>query len=194
MVNEQPRTREGDGRAHERILEVAREEIIRAGWAAATSGRVAQRTGVSKALIHYHFPDKDALLCAVATQCLENAVARRTGVAEPKARPNPVDGFEDWLERELVAGDLRIALHLKASGRESVVRAADAVIAAIRAAIQEEAGRVFGTLGMTPRLPERSIIDLLMAVAVAESLAPALPASRRRTVESLWLSLLSVAE
>ena len=183
------------GGARARILDAARREIARTGWAVARSGRVAQQAGVSKALIHYHFKDKDALLLAVAVQCRDRVMSRGSHQARPTLHENPVDGFSEWLELELAAQDLRIALQLKTSGSSSVVRAAEAVLAAVRAEVQRQQDLVFQTLELAPAVPSESIVDLLMAMAEGEATAPTEPlARRRRMVETLWLSLLSVAD
>ena len=185
---------DGDGRgARARIVEAARAEISRAGWAAASSGRVAQRTGVSKALIHYHFEDKDALLCAVGEQCRQGVMRRGSLVPEPARHTNPVDGFSDWLESELTAQDLRVALNLKMSGRTPVVRTADTVLAAVRVELERQEDLVFEVLGVVPSLSQELVVDLLMTLVEGQALAPVEPPSRRRRmVEALWLGLLSV--
>ncbi len=178
----------------DRILDAARAEIVQAGWAVATSGRVAHRTGVSKALIHYHFQDKDSLLCAIAEQCRANVVARSERGAGLAAHANPVDAFSEWLEGELEARDLCIALQLKISGRDSIVRAAEAVLLAFRSALRRQERLVFRALGLTPVVPTDSIVDLFMAMAEGEALVPMEPPTRRRMVETVWLSLLTVSE
>ncbi len=183
------------GEARERILEIAREEVSRGGWAAATSGRVAQRAGVSKALIHYHFQDKESLLRAVAVQCRDGVVKRGSRTMAPVRHANPVDGFADWLESELSARDLRIALQLKASGIPGVARAADEAVAAVRVELAQRVDTVFRVLGVAPTIPSDSIGDLLMAVATGLALVPTEPvARRRRMVESVWLGLLSASD
>ncbi|HEX8715561.1 MAG TPA: helix-turn-helix domain-containing protein [Gemmatimonadaceae bacterium] len=184
----------GDGEeTRARIVDAARVEISRAGWAAASSGRVARRTGVSKALIHYHFEHKDALLCAVAERCRHDVMARGALTMGPARHTNPVDGFSDWLESELTAQDLRVALNLRMSGRTSVVRAADAVLATVRAELERQQHLVFEVLGVVPSLPQDLIVDVLLTMAEGAALAPVEPPShRRRMVEALWLCLLSV--
>jgi len=51
--------------AQEKILEAADELFGRDGFDATTTREIAERCGVNKALIHYHFKSKDLLLEAV---------------------------------------------------------------------------------------------------------------------------------
>ena len=183
------------GEARGRILEMAREEIIREGWAAATSGRVARRAGVSKALIHYHFQDKDSLLSAVAAQCRDNVISRGARKETPRAHPNPVDGFGEWLESELAAQDLCIALQLRGSGSVPVVHAAEAVLTVVRSEMEHQVDRVFGVLELAPAISSESVVDLFMTLAEGAALVSIEPVARlRRMVDTVWLSLLSVSE
>ena len=188
-----PATDVGDTRR--RILEMAREEISCAGWAAATSGCLAKRAAVSKALIHYHFQDKDSLLRAVAIACRENVLMRGSARGMRTTHVNPVDGFEEWLEAELASQDLRIALQLRASGRGPVVRAADHVLAAVRSELQQQVDQVFEILGVVPTVPPTSVVDLFMTVTEGAALIPIEPVARlRQMVATIWFSLLSVSE
>jgi hypothetical protein len=105
-----------------------------------------------------------------------------------------VDGFGDWLELELSAQDLRIALQLKASGIPGVVRAAEEALAAVRVELQGQVDAVFRDLGVAPTIPLESVADLLMAMAAGLALVPVQPVARlHRMVESVWLGLLSAS-
>jgi len=177
------------------ILEAARREIIRAGWAAATSGHVAQLAGVSKALIHYHFHDKHMLLTAVAAKCGEDIAERGAEEVVYSADENPVDEFGDWLEREIVAGDVQIAIQLRTAPDRLVKHAADEALMAFRRELERRIDAVFTALELTPRIPPELVVDLfarmiegMAAVQMSSS------AHRRRIAETLWLSMLSIAE
>jgi outer membrane protein TolC/AcrR family transcriptional regulator len=62
-----------EGRRREEILRAARDEFTRFGYAGTSMRRIAEATGVTKAALYYHFPDKETLF-RVAT---EEAVRRR---------------------------------------------------------------------------------------------------------------------
>jgi AcrR family transcriptional regulator len=50
------------------IVEAATEAIAEHGYAAASMGRIAERIGVSRALLHYHFRTREALIVAVVDE------------------------------------------------------------------------------------------------------------------------------
>lgn len=50
------------------IVGAAIAEIAESGYAAASMGRIAERIGVSRALLNYHFQTRQALINAVVTQ------------------------------------------------------------------------------------------------------------------------------
>jgi AcrR family transcriptional regulator len=58
------------------LLDAAREEFGRAGYAGASLGAIATRAGVSKALILTYFGSKDGLYAACVTRAAENLTAR----------------------------------------------------------------------------------------------------------------------
>lgn len=78
-----------------RILDAAIELGTRDGVGALALQGIAQASGVSKALVLYHYGDKDALLLAVAERLVERDVAALHAAAGP-------DALERWRD---VAGD-----------------------------------------------------------------------------------------
>jgi hypothetical protein len=108
---------------------------------------------------------------------------------------NPVDGFATWFEGEVAADELRIAVRLRGSGAAVVTRAADQVVEAFRAEVGRRIRSVFRALGLTPRIPLELLVDLFGTVAEGMAAMPARPTPRRRPiVETLWLSVLSLAD
>ncbi len=181
--------------ARNRILAAAREEVRHGGWAAATSGRVAQRAGVSKALIHYHFRDKAALLVALATQCQESVRARGDASEQGESADNPVDRFNDWLQRELAAGDVGLAIGLLASRNAAVRRAAHHVLGVFRDELERRTARVFTDLALTPTIPQPLVVDQLATAAHGMAVVPiGSPTRQRQLLETLWLSVLTMSE
>jgi TetR/AcrR family transcriptional regulator len=65
----------------QQIIDVAAELFAERGYAGTTTRRVAERAGVTEAVIFRHFPDKDSLYAAVL---------------DSKAADAPID---EWLER-----------------------------------------------------------------------------------------------
>ena len=183
---------ESDRPARLEIVAAARGLIADSGWQAAGSARVATVAGVSKALVHYHFQNKRALLVAVAESCKRRIVERTiaaTGAASQHA--NPIDDFSDWLDIELKSADLRIALQLTLTSDDEVQRAVGVARAAYHAAVTKQVLRIFTTLKLSPRISELIIADVI--VAVSEGMAIGRGGSRRM-IEALWLGLLTLAD
>lgn len=60
-----------DASTHEKILEAARAEFIENGLRGARMQEIADRAGINKALLHYHFRDKDGLYQAALKSVIE---------------------------------------------------------------------------------------------------------------------------
>lgn len=158
--------------------------------------QVADAAAVSKALIHYHYRDKESLLEQVATWATARIIERERAALDGATASTAVDGLWQWLDGELQGGHLRVLLEL---GQYRVPRVRDAVqesLRARRAASAETIRQLFELLELRPRVP----VDLLAAVVVAfiDGLAshPRIDDGRdaRVTFDVFWLSLLSLAE
>jgi AcrR family transcriptional regulator len=95
-----------------RILEVALERFATRGYHATSVREIAERVGVTKAAVLYHFPGKSDILGALAEPMLDDldaavAAADRADAAE--ARRLAIEGLlEVWLTHRHL---LRISLH-----------------------------------------------------------------------------------
>jgi len=106
--------------ARERILDAADALFGELGFDAASTREIAERSGVNKALIHYHFENKDGLLVqvldryydALATTLLE-ALAAGADLRDKLLRL--VDGYVDFLAAN--RGFLRIVQREASGGR-----------------------------------------------------------------------------
>src|SRR5271165_1676775 len=67
----QPRSEE----TVEAILQAAAQVFERHGYAAGTTNRIAERAGVSIGTVYQYFPNKDAILVALALQHLAEGTA-----------------------------------------------------------------------------------------------------------------------
>ena len=90
--------------AREKILEAADELFGELGFDAATTREIAERSGVNKALIHYHFQSKEELLEAVLDryyerlrEVVEKALEKPGDARQRLARL--VDAYVDFLSR-----------------------------------------------------------------------------------------------
>ena len=59
----------------DRILVAAQELLAEEGWAGVTTRSVAERSGVNKALIHYHFGSSDKLLDRAVAEAFQAEIA-----------------------------------------------------------------------------------------------------------------------
>src|SRR5688572_22712305 len=93
--------------AADRILQGATERLIEVGAAELSLHDVAVHAGVSKALIHYHFADKESLLVQVVEWTTQQLIARERSVLSPGASARVVDDLWQWVSDELERGHLR---------------------------------------------------------------------------------------
>ena len=157
---------------------------------------VADRAGVSKGLIHYHFDDRETLLARLAGWLADAVVSREMAALASATPQTAVDHLWRWLEDELARGDVRALVELAHDPGEAVrdaVRAADGRRREAAAATTE---RLFALLGLRPRVPAQMMADVVVAfvdgLALERGLAPDRP--RRIAFDVLWLALLGLAE
>lgn len=182
------------GSAIERILDAAARCVVGAGAVATSLSDIAHEAGVSKALIHYHFRDKDSLLAQLVDRTADGLLAREGSALEGEETPLAVDALWRWLARELEDGTIRLLLELSLD-RAPLVRAASLRAAqARRDAAARTIGRLFGVLELRPRVPD----ELLASVAVAfiDGLAVQRePVDQARVAfDVFWLAMLNLAE
>jgi TetR/AcrR family transcriptional regulator len=77
------------------LLAAAAEEFAQRGYDAAGVDRIAERAGVNKAMLYYHFGSKRALYLAVLRGMLELVAARARKIADD---PGPADHkMHEWI-------------------------------------------------------------------------------------------------
>jgi AcrR family transcriptional regulator len=182
--------------AAERILQGATERLIAIGAAELSLQDVAAHAGVSKALIHYHFADKETLLVRVVEWTTGQVVARQRSALGDIAPASAVDALWQWLSGELEGGHLRVLLELTQYRAPRVQEAVRESVAVRQAAMVATISRLFKLLGLYPRVPA----ELLASVVVAfdDGLVARSPgrdtAEARVAFDIFWLSILSLAE
>lgn len=159
-------------------------------------GDVARAAGVSKALVHYHFRDKESLLQALVDDVGARIVRRAEAFVASETTSNVLDRLWEWLDEELRRGDLRVVLALaeydSARVRAAVRRIGDQRRDIAGAHVQH----IFTTFALTPRVPTPLIADTVLAfidgLAVGTTAFP--DRDPRAAYDVLWLSLLTLAE
>ena len=188
-----PRAR---GNAADRILAAAAECAGMLGVAQVSMQAVADAAGVSKALIHYHFRDRDELLARLA-DWLAGALVHGEGLALVDTdATSQLDALWFWLEAELSSGRLRALVDL---GQERGAPVRDAVRRSRelrRAQATQTLQRLFDGLSLHPRLPVPLVGDVWVALADGLAVEAAIEpdANLRLRFDVFWLSVLSLAE
>jgi AcrR family transcriptional regulator len=188
-----PRAR---GNAPERILAAAAECAGHLGAAQVSLQTVAGAAGVSKALIHYHFRDRDALLARLA-DWLSGALIEGEELALAGAdATGGLDALWAWMEGELTSGRIRVLVDLAQERGEGVRAAVLRSREARRAQATRTIERLFAALALTPRLPAPLLADVTVAfvdgLAGEAALDP--DANLRLRFDVFWLSVLNLAE
>lgn len=190
-----------------RILEAAKRSIAASGAATLSMQDVAVDAGVSKALIHYHFHDKDTLLAKLVEHLVNGLVAREREVLAAYANqhnPLAVDALWQWVDEELHRGDIRVLLELDAYRGKAVQAAARQAATRRREIAAETVARLFEILDLRPRVAASLLGNVVVAfldglaidtaLADAESDASADRGPPRVAFDVFWLAMLSLAE
>jgi AcrR family transcriptional regulator len=182
--------------AMERILNAAATRLAISGASMLTLQEIAEEAGVSKALIHYHFRDKDTLLARLVIWMAEGLVRREHTALATSTPRAAIDDLWHWLEAELDRGHLRALVEL-ASWRSGQVRAAAAEAMRLRRiASTTSAERLFSLLALRSRVPPVLLGDVLVTFldGLASAAVPEGGADARAAFDVLWLALLGLAE
>lgn len=159
-------------------------------------GDVATRAAVSKALVLYHFHDRDTLLLALVEHVGLALLERERAAIEAAEGRHALDGYWEWLKGELDRGDVRILVALTDVDSDRV-RAASRRLARDRREVgARHVARIFERLELTPRMPAPLLADTLVAFVDGLSVAKALEPERdvRSAFDALWLALLTLSE
>jgi len=186
-----------------RIIEAAARQIASGGAAALALSDVARDAGVSKALIHYHFRDKETLLARLVEHLARDLVVReRAALAPYEGQHNPlaVDALWQWLDAELRRGDIRVLLELDSCRGASVQQAARLAATLRRAAAKDTIERLFLILELRPRIEPAMLANVFVAFVDGIAIDAGLgadaggAAGARVAFDVFWLAMLSLAE
>jgi AcrR family transcriptional regulator len=152
---------------------------------------VAQEADVSKALVHYHFKTKSTLLLGVIAGCRAQMLERAQQAQTHTSTASAVDVMIAWLEREAVAGDLRVIVALTFARDREVRAHATEVLGTYRAAVTSCTEAVLHTLELFPRIPVATIAELLATTTLGMA---AEGRASKATLEAQWLCVLTLTE
>lgn len=190
-------SRHSAGRATEartRLLTATLECAIRDGGGALSLQAIARQASVSKALVLYHYRDKEALLAITIRWLSERIEARESRALAASTATTVLEDHWRWLDSELELGELRALLELSqergAECRQAIQECAT------RRLKQAERGvaRIFALLELTPRLPTAMLASCEMAFRDGLVIDTAAQPERQARVafDVFWLSLLSL--
>ena len=159
-------------------------------------GDVAARAGVSKALVHYHFTDKDTLVSALVEEVGRGVVERERAVMAKDDSGHALDAYWEWLDAELRTGDPQILNALSECDSERVRGLSRRIAADRRAVAIDHVSHVFTSLGLAPRVPAALIADTVVAFIDGLATAYALDPARdpRPAFDVLWLALITLSD
>lgn len=180
----------------ERILEAAARRVRAHGAASTSMHDVAVEAGVSKALIHYHFKTKEALLARLVAWLADNVVTRERAAMVDAPAALAVDRLWGWLALELDLGDVRVLAELAGTPAAEVRRASAAAARERRVASAETVERLFDLLGLRPRVPGVMLAAVITAFVDGLAVDAAIDgaANPRVAFDVFWLALLGLAE
>jgi AcrR family transcriptional regulator len=184
----------GHGGTRTSIIEAAARSITRDGVAGATNAVIAAESGVSKALLHYHFSDRAQLLAETARLLGARLVSRERRALERAEAATAVDLLWRWIEGELKRGELHALLELRAVREPAVQSAIKETNEGRRATGSATVAGLFEHLGLTPRVPTTLIASA--TVAFMDGLAMHEPDERdaRVSFDVYWLAILSLGD
>jgi len=179
-----------------RILDAAARCIVESGAVSLSMSDVAAAAGVSKALIHYHFHDKDTLLVRLLERTVNEIVDRERRALAGLATPLALNAVWDWLEGELRQGSLRVLLEVSQVRTAPVEAAARAAAAQRRRSAADNVRRLFAILELTPRVPAELLAEVIVAFVDGLAIDSAHVDERapRVAFDVFWLALLNLAE
>lgn len=183
------------GDARSRIIASARRGILEYGERGANSAQVGAEAGVSKALVHYHFADKQALLLAVVDDCGQRIERRLRLVPDALRGTNAFERCRKWLAEELEAVDIHLLLRLAGSGDEAVRNRARSGIQVFRSAVEAQLETALESLAVAPTIRMDLIASLASATALGLAGSDVREASgdREATLDTLWLAILGLS-
>lgn len=191
----QPATPREGAATRQRIIEATIGSVARDGAAASSMSVIAAATGVSKALLHYHYADRARLLAEVVSQLGDRLAARERSALDGVSGRKAIDGLWRWLDAELARGELRVLLELSLVRDPLVHAAAMAVASARHASAARTTTALLALLGLEPRVPVELLADASVAFADGLVLGRMVTkADPRAAFDVFWLAMLGLAE
>lgn len=168
---------------------------MRDGSAAVSLQSIAAEANVSKALVLYHYRDKEALLATTIRWLSDRSVAREAAALQASTSVSVLEDYWQWLEEELRLGEVRVLLELAQERGESSRQAIEESARQRHEAAERTVSRIFSLLGLAPRVSPALLANCELAfregLTIRSSQRP--DENARVAFDVFWLSLLSLA-
>jgi AcrR family transcriptional regulator len=180
----------------QRLLEAALRRSAVDGIGALSLQTIADEADVSKALVLYHFRDKDDVMSTLVEWTTSRVLAREATALVASTPATVLEELWRWLEAEIARGELRALIELAGERGARTRQANEASSIARHLAAEETMTQLFKLLHLTPRVP----IPMLAASELAMREGLVLAASReparatRAGFDVFWLALLRLAQ
>jgi AcrR family transcriptional regulator len=158
----------------ERVLDVAAKTFEELGYAGTTTNKVAEAAGISIGTLYHYFPDKDALLYALADRHLAHAsesmmaVFARLREGQPDLGTSLRAGIEVIVRLHIEEPQLHSLLYDSAPRSEALL----ARLRAANVAIAEEVARNFERLGISG--DQRALVASMVVAGIEAQVHSAL--------------------
>jgi len=157
---------------------------------------IATAAGVSKALVLYHFRDKDELVARLVGWLTRRVIEREHAALDKSGAGTVMEDLWRWLDQELRLGELRVLVELGCPGGSAQCDASAESMSKRLAAAEKTLSRVFSILGLPPRVPVAVVAPVHEAFVsgMAVMTEQQASANHRLTFDVFWLALLNLAE
>ncbi len=180
-------------RSTARLVEAAVALLCAEGVGGVSVQRVADKAGVSKGLVHYHFRDKDALLAACAGALVADLVARDEVARQEPTATAILDALWRAVHSSLLDGRRRALVALSAESPPAIRETLAALAGDRHAAAAALLATLEATLGWVPRVPRATLAAAYVALGDGLALDAAIRpgGEHRRAFDAFWFSVLA---
>lgn len=181
--------------ARERLLAATLRCALRDGGSSVSLQAIATEAAVSKALVLYHYRDKEALLATTIRWLTDRLVAREVAALEKSTSSSVLEEYWRWLDGEIATGELRVLLELSQERGEATRIAMVDSAGQRQAAAERTVSQVFTLLDLAPRLSPAMLASCELAFREGLVIWSSQRSDRTARVafDVFWLSLLSLA-
>ena len=194
MTGPDDRRRAKGAETIQRLLDATASLLSSSGASGVSVQRVADAAGTSKGLVHYHFPDKEALLAACAGHLTSVIVATEAAVLERSTATSALDDLWRGFMATVRGGARRalMSLHTDATPATRAVLIASALRR--RRAAEDMIASLETLLSFRSGVPRPALATAYVALAdgLALDLFVRPTVDNRPAFDAFWLAVLTL--